>query len=325
MTIPRLAIGVDVGATKVAAILADETGHVVHELRRLTEVERGATAVIHTIGDAIQELLDGSPAPVTGIGIDTPGQVDPVAGIVRGAANLGWDEINLVQELHNYLPLIPPVFVNRDAYAELLGEAYFGAGIGCSDLVYLGLGSGLGGGAMSNGRLITGATLNASEIGHLSLDKNGSLCSCGLVGCAETIVSGNGVLATTRSWIQAQTYVTNLVDTPMLTAEDILVAAREGDDLATAVISKAARWLGQIMAAYAIILNPSRIIIGGGFGKAAFDHLLPEAIEELNYRALAMNRQHLEIVPSILASSALGASCLVWHSEAVTQLPTTIH
>ena len=322
---PRLAIGVDVGATKVAAILADDTGHVVHELRRSTEAKRGATAVIHTVGNAIQELLDYSPGHVTGIGIDIPGQVDPFAGIVRGAANLGWEEVHLVRELENVLPAIPPVFVIRDAYAELLGESYFGAGKGFQDLVYLGLGSGLGGGAMSDGRLITGATLNASEIGHLSLDKNGSLCSCGLVGCAETIVSGNGVLATTRTWMHTRKFSTTLVDSPTLAAEDILMAAREGDELATAVISKAARWLGQIMAAYAIILNPARIIIGGGFGKAAFDLLLPEALQELDQRALAMNRQHLEVVPSTLESSALGASCLVWHSEAVTQSQITIH
>ena len=325
MTGPRLAIGVDVGATKVAGVLADDSGCVLQELRRPTEASRSATAVIHTIGDVIQELLDFSPNRVMGIGIDAPGQVDPSAGTVRGAANLGWDDINLVQELQDYLSLTVPIFVIRDAYAELLGEFYFGAGQGCSDLVYLGLGSGLGGGVMSNGRLISGATLNASEIGHLSLDINGNPCNCGLIGCAETVVSGNGVLATARAWMREQTISTTLVDCPMLSAEDILVAAKEGDELATAVISKAARWLGQIMAAYAIILNPARIIIGGGFGKAAFDLLLPEAIEELNQRALAMNRQHLEVVPSALASSALGASCLVWHSEAVTPFHTTIH
>jgi len=325
MTFSRMAIGVDVGATKVAAVLADSEGNVLQELRRPTEAKRGETAVITTIAETIQELLGFSPAPVTGIGIDIPGQVDPAAGIVRGAANLGWEEVHLVRELENIIPIMPPVFVIRDAYAELLGEAYFGAGQGCQDLVYLGLGSGLGGGAMSNGHLITGATLNASEIGHLSLDKNGNRCNCGLVGCAETIVSGNGVLATARAWIQADKLPTTLVDSTTLAAKDILAAAREGDELAMAVMSKAAKWLGQITAAYAIILNPARIIIGGGFGKAAFDILLPDTMQELNLRALEMNRQHLEIVPSTLASSALGASCLVWHSEAVTNLHTPIH
>jgi glucokinase len=311
----RLAIGVDVGATKIAAVLADENGRVLQERRHLTEAGRGATAVIHTTGSLIQELLADAPAPVAGIGIDTPGRVDPEAGIVYGAANLGWEETHLVRELQNYLALTPPIFVIRDAYAELLGEFYFGAGQGCRDLVYLGLGSGLGGGVMSDGRLLTGATLNASEIGHLSLDVDGRLCRCGLFGCAETVVSGNGVLATAKAWLRENKWPTTLIDAPLLSAKDVVLAAREGDELATAVIRKAARWLGQIIAAYAVILNPARIIIGGGFGKAAFDLLLPETTQELKRRALRMNLEQLEILPSSLASSALGASCLVWHSD----------
>jgi len=312
----RLAVGVDVGATKIAAVLADGYGQTVRELRRPTEPERGATAVIHTIAAMIQELVAQAPAPVAGIGLDTPGQVNPADGVVRQATNLGWAEVRLVDDLRAALDLSLPLYVMRDAYAEVLGEAYFGAGQGCRDLVYLGLGSGLGGGAMCDGRLLSGATLNASEIGHLSLDPDGRLCNCGLRGCAETVVSGNGVLATARGLIQAQAWPTSLQDSPALSAGDVIVAAEEGDMLATAVLSQAARWLGQIMAAYAIILNPARIIIGGGFGKAAFHLLLPEAEAELHHRALSMNWQQLEIVPAASTSSAVGASCLVWHAEA---------
>lgn len=311
----RLAIGVDVGATKIAAVLADECGRTLRELRRPTEADRGPTAVIRTIAAMIAELIAQSPDPVVGIGLDAPGQVNPAEGVVRQATNLGWEEVHLVAGLREALNLTLPLYVIRDAYAEVLGEAYFGAGQGCKDLVYLGLGSGLGGGAMSDGRLISGATLNASEIGHLSLDPDGRLCSCGQRGCAETVVSGTGVLATAREWIQANAWPTTLLDSPALTAEEVIMAAAKGDVLATAVMSKAARWLGQIMAAYAIILNPARIIIGGGFGKAAFPLLLPEAQQELNRRALNMNRQQLEIVPAASTSSAVGASCLVWHWE----------
>ncbi len=324
MSRSQLAIGVDVGATKVAAVLADNEGQVILELRHPTEAAKGATAVIDTIGNLIRKLIERAPGSVAGIGIDTPGQVDPVAGVVRGATNLGWEEVELGKKLQAQFPEIPPVFVIRDAYAELLGEAYFGAGRGHQDLVYLGLGTGLGGGAMSSGHFITGATLNASEIGHLSLDKNGRLCSCGLVGCAETVVSGNGVLATTRSWMQTKDWSTTLTNTPSLSAEKIVQSARNGDELATAVMSKAGRWLGRIMAAYAIILNPSRIIIGGGFGRAAYDLLLPEAKREIILRTLWMNREHLEIVPSTLKSSALGASCLVWHYKKISKTQATL-
>lgn len=315
----QLAIGVDVGATKIAAVLADDSGTTLLKTQCPTEANRGATAVIETVGDIIQDLLNRSPGNVTGIGIDTPGQVNPADGIVRGATNLGWEEVNLVHSLQSYLQLSMPIFVIRDAYAEILGEAYLGSGQGIKDLVYLGLGSGLGGGAMSNGRLICGSTLNASEIGHLSLDRNGRLCKCGLYGCAETIVSGNGIVATTRQWMQTENWATTLRDAPDLSAADIIRAAEKDDDLATAVMHKAAQWLGQIIAAYAIILNPLRIIIGGGFGKAAFPLLIPGVKEELRKRALGMNWQQLQILPSTISSSALGASCLVWHSQTTTQ------
>ena len=318
MKTQQLAIGVDVGATKIAAVLADNSGYTLLRMNRPTQPERGAIAVIHAIGDIIQEMLSRSPRPVTGIGIDTPGQVNPIDGIVRGATNLGWDEVSLVEELQGYLNIQMPIYVIRDAYAELLGEAYLGNGQGIKDLVYLGLGSGLGGGAMSNGHLITGATLNASEIGHLSLDRNGRLCKCGLYGCAETVVSGNGIVETTQQWMQNQSWQTILPDASDLTAADIIHAAKRNDDLATAVINKAAQWLGQIIATYAIILNPSRVIIGGGFGKAAFSLLIPNAKEELKRTALDMNCQELQILPSTITSSALGASCLVWHSQAST-------
>ena len=252
----QLAIGVDVGATKIAAVLADNYGYILYKLERPTLPQRGAIAIIQTVGDMIQELLHHSPKRVVGIGIDTPGQVNPENGVVRGAANLGWDEINLVQAIQAYLQLSIPIFVIRDAYAEVLGEAYLGNGKGIKDLVYLGLGSGLGGGALSNGRLISGSTLNASEIGHLSLDRNGRLCKCGLHGCAETILSGNGIVATTRQWLHRQDWNSALADNRELTAENIVLAAKNEDDLATAVLNKAGQWLGQIIAMYAIIFKP---------------------------------------------------------------------
>lgn len=314
----QLAIGIDVGATKIAAVLADKSGYTLLKINRPTRAERGATAVIHMVGDIIEEMLNRAPNAIVGIGIDTPGQVNPDKGIVRGATNLGWEEVNLVEALQDYLNLQLPIYVIRDAYAELIGEAYLGNGQGIKDLVYLGLGSGLGGGAMSNGRLITGSTLNASEIGHLSLDSNGRLCKCGLYGCAETIVSGDGIVATTRHWMKKKQWRTILPDTKKLTAADVIYAARRKDDLATAVFNKAAQWLGQIMATYAIILNPSRIIIGGGFGKAAYPLLISGAKDELHRLALGMNCQNLQVLPSTITSSALGASCLVWHSQTST-------
>lgn len=309
------AIGIDLGATKVAAALVSSEGEVIVSRQFLTHIQRGTTAVLDAIALAIQQLLLATPAPVQGIGIGSPGLIDSEAGIVHESVNLNWVDLPLAEEIQARLPNELSVLVHRDAYAEVLGEFYFGAGQGSDNLVYLGLGSGLGSGIIANGRLITGVNNHASEIGHLSLDVNGRLCNCGLCGCAETILSGNGILGEVQMLISQGIYETSLVNTPALNSQQIIAAAQNGDALATAVIAKAGDWLGQIISMYTIILNPERIIIGGGFGKAAFPLLLPCVQETLRRTVLHTNQKTVQIVPSQLLSSAIGAACLVWYSQ----------
>ena len=308
-----LAIGIDLGATKIAAALVTRQGCSVAMTKRATVPQQGVEAVLDLVAEIIDSLSRQAETPIAGIGIGTPGRVDPRAGVVHNAVNLGWQEVALATGIQTRLNNNLPIFIQKDANAEVLGEAYFGAGQGCENLVYIGLGSGLGGGAIVNGQLILGDDLTASEVGHLSLDPTGRLCSCGQRGCAETIVSGTGVLALAREYLAREVYPTNMDDSPTLTSAMILAAARNNDTLAVFVLGQAARWLGQIVAIYATILNPGRIVIGGGFGRAAFDLLLPGVQTALGQYALPMNHRHLQIVPSQLTSSAVGASCLVWH------------
>lgn len=309
----QLAIGVDLGATKIAAALVTRQGNVIATARRATAPTEGVEAVLANLAATINNLQAQASHPVAGIGIGTPGQVDPSSGVVRNAVNLGWQEVRLAAELRARLDADLPIYVHKDANAEALGEAYFGAGQGSKNLVYIGIGSGLGGGAITNGQIITGHTFNASEIGHLSLDPNGRLCQCGLRGCAETVVSGPGILAVARSYLSQKKYNTHLADTPALTPKEVVLAAYNGDPLAEAVIAQVSIWLGTIMAAYVAILNPAKIVIGGGVGRAAFAMLLPRLEAELQQRVLEQSCQHLQIVRSQLASSAVGASCLAWH------------
>ncbi|MCP4358369.1 MAG: ROK family protein [Chloroflexi bacterium] len=309
-----LAIGVDVGATKIAAALVSRRGEVQATSRRPTNRQQGTAVVMDTIVTMVNELLVQGDTAVTGIGIGSPGLVDPEAGIVREAVNLDWLDIPLAANIQSRLDNDLPVYIHRDAYAEVLGEAYFGAGQGCRNFVYLGIGSGLGGGIIVNGQLVTGMNNHASEIGHLSLDPHGRLCNCGLHGCAETVVSGTGVVNQARDLLTSDRYPTTLTDSADLTSRQIIVAAERGDSLAAAVIQKTACWLGQIIAMYAIILNSQRIVIGGGFGKEAFNLLLPGVRDVLRQQVLRSNQESLEIVPSKLASSAIGASCLVWYT-----------
>jgi len=319
-TTDGLTIGVDLGATKIAAALVASDGRILASNQTPTEPTKGSLAVLERIAAQVNDLLRRSPGLVSGVGIGSPGQVNSRLGIVRNAVNLGWDEIHLAAEVQLRLEQQLPVFIQKDANLSALGEYYFGAGQGCQDFVYLGIGSGLGGGILSGGHLINGADWNAAELGHLSLDTDGEICACGLRGCAETIVSGPGLLNLVRQYLAEGRLRSELVADPALTTSLILHAARSGDELARAALERLGGWLGMIMAACVAVLNPRRFVIGGGLGLAAFDELKPPALLELSRRTLPASLQSLTCLPSQVESSAVGAASLVWYLQEENQL-----
>jgi len=310
-----LAIGIDLGATKIAAALVRQDGQVLESSQVPTDAADGPQAVLNRIAALAGSLLEVAPVPVLGLGVGTPGQVCPQEGTVRNAVNLGWSEVHLVDELRARLSTDTLVSIGKDANASALGEYYYGAARSCHDFVYLGIGSGLGGGVMAAGSLVQGADQNAAELGHLVLDPQGWQCSCGLHGCAETVVSGRGLVRLAGDYLQSGAYATALPAQRKLSATAILDAAKEGDELALAALGEVGRNLGRIMAACAAVLNPAVFVIGGGLGLAAFDWLSPTARLELARRTLPVSHQNLQITPSCLSSPAVGAACLVWYEQ----------
>ncbi len=314
------AIGVDLGATKIAAALIDRSGQVVESSCIATAVAEGPEAVLERIAAQINALLERAPGTVDGIGIGSPGQVNPAEGVVRDAVNLGWREVHLVAGVRSRLECDMPIWIQKDTNAGALGEYFFGAARGCADLVYLTIGSGLGGGVITNGALVTGVTSSASEVGHLALDPtHGRQCACGLRGCAETVVSGPGLIAVTREHLAARTSRSSLRDRSDLTTAAVIDAARSGDELAITAFDQVGQWLGTVIAVCVAVLNPAAIVLGGGLGLAAFDWLAPAAEHELHRRVLAKSYQPLSIVKSHLTSSAIGAACLVWSKQRPVQ------
>lgn len=321
-----LAIGIDLGATKVAGALVNKHGEAVAEARALTQApltqaKEGADPVVTRIAEVVGQLLAQVPTDsagsVIGVGIGTPGLVDGAAGIVRNAVNLGWTEVALAEQTaaaiarQNGITL--PVWVENDANSQAVGEFVFGAGRGIESFAMVAIGTGLGGGIIANRQLLAGATYTAAEMGHLSLDPdNGRLCACGLHGCVETVVSGPGLVKTARELLAKNGESTLPAD---FQAEDVVAAARNGDSLALQAMAVTARWLGIALAAYTALLNPAAIIIGGGLGLSAFDLLVPGARHELARRALLQSHEHLQIVPAQVMSSAVGAAALVWQNQ----------
>jgi glucokinase len=314
----QFAIGIDIGATKIASVLLSEDGEVLKSSQVLTLAEEGLQAVLDKVADQILDLAQQSPGALAGVGIGSPGKVDSNHGVVYNAVNLGWTEVALAREISSRIDRLPyavPVWIQKDANLSALGELYFGACQGYADFVYLGIGSGLGAGIISSGHLITGGDWYAADVGHLSVDPEGPLCVCGGRGCAETVASGPGLVRVAQQMLSDPHPVGTLSSNLDLTSADVLAAAREGDALALKALAEVGRVLGMIMSACTAILNPSRYVVGGGLGLAGYDFITPAAQEELMRRTIPESRALLDIVPSRVESPAIGAACLVWYAR----------
>lgn len=310
----NVVIGIDIGATKIASVLLSEQGNLLGSAQVLTGASEGKDAVLDRVAAQVQELMEQSPTAVVGIGVGSPGKVDSDCGVVYDAVNLGWKEVHFTDELSNRLNTNIPIWIQKDANLSALGEYYFGACRGYKDFVYVGVGSGLGAGIISDGHLITGGGWYAADIGHLSLDPDGTPCVCGGRGCAELVASGPGLARLARRMLGNDPGRSLLSKSAELTPADVLSAAAQGDRLALDALVELGRVLGIVLSACTVILNPSRYVIGGGVGLAGFEFIVPRLREELNRRTLPNHRGQMDIVPSRVASPAIGAACLVWYA-----------
>ena len=202
MTAEPVAIGVDLGATKIASALVTLSGEVLASRNTLTRSSGGPEAVLDRLAAEIDVLSHQANGAIAGIGIGSPGLIDSLQGVIYNAVNLDWSQVHLVEGLKARLKSSTPIWLEKDTNACALGELYFGSGQGCTDFVYFSIGSGLGAGVIANGHLVTGARGNAAELGHLSLDPEGPLCLCGQHGCADLTVSGPGLVNSASKIIQ---------------------------------------------------------------------------------------------------------------------------
>ena len=310
----KLAIGIDLGATKIASVILAESGELVASSQVPTIASEGKDAVLDKVANQIHELIHQSPADVVGVGVGSPGKVDSTRGLVYDAVNLGWAQVNLAEEISRRIGSTLPVWIQKDTNLSALGEYYFGACTDCADFIYVGVGSGVGGGIISGGHLIVGGNWYAAELGHLSINPDGALCACGGHGCAETVASGPGLMRVTRQLLADSARRSILSDKVELTSNDVLAAAGEGDALALEALSEVGHALGIVMSACAAILNPARFVIGGGLGLAGFDFVVPAVREEMMRRTIPNSYGALDIVRSRVESSAIGSACLVWYA-----------
>jgi glucokinase len=307
MSAPEYAIGVDIGGTKIAFALVDRNGHTLDTHQLPTDADKGSAAVVDAAAAGVRMLQDRAPGPVAGVGVGVPGFVDGEAGIVRNAVNLGWDEMPLGPRLSDATGL--PVRVQNDVNAILEGELRFGAARGCQTVALAAIGTGIGGALAVEGRVVNGAFGSAGEIGHTTIMDPRRQCRCGLRGCIEAYLSGVGLVGGVLE--HAPEFPSSRLATFEPTARDVVAAANEGDPLALAAIGDALDAWQATVAVFAMLLNPERIVIGGGLGQALGPRLIAAGRQALETRVLPVARG-LTFALADVKSPAVGAAAAVF-------------
>jgi glucokinase len=276
-----LAIGIDIGGTKVAGGLVTPEGVVVGRARRDTPHRSKSPAVVEdTIVEVVDELLAAADDEVAGVGIGAAGFVAADRATVVFAPHLSWRDEPLQANLQRRVPV--PISVDNDANAAVWAEWRFGAARGQSNVVMVNLGTGIGGALLLDGRVLRGQFGIAGEFGHMQVVPGGQRCECGNKGCWEQYASGNALVREARSLVTANSPVaTDLLaraggDPMALTGPMITEAAREGDPTATELLTEIGHWLGVGIANLAAAFDPGMFVIGGGVS-AAGDLLLEPA------------------------------------------------
>jgi glucokinase len=312
-----LAIGIDIGGTKVAAGVVDEAGEVLAVVRRRTPSRDPAH-----IADVVVEIVGQLRAEheVVAVGIGAAGFVDVERTTVLFAANVAWRDAPIREEIGSRLDI--PVFVENDANSAAWGEFRFGAGEEQPDVVVLTIGTGIGAGLILNGALHRGRFGIAGEPGHIRVVPGGRLCGCGNRGCLEQYCSGTALVRAAREVAQERPAdAARLLDLAHGDAANIdgpvvTKAAQEGDPAAVDCFDEIGRWLGQGLADIAALLDPGRFVIGGGVAEAG-DLLLNAGRE--TYAAVLTGRGYrplADVVPARLGSQAglIGAADLARQS-----------
>ena len=264
----KYVIGVDLGGTKISTAISTIEGNILANVVLPTKAEEGETAVLGRIVQSIDEVIVGSSTSIDeieAIGIGSPGPLDAKKGIIITTPNLPFKDYNLVQPLKEKYNI--PVYLDNDANAAAIGEYMFGAGKGKDSIVYFTVSTGVGGGAVLDGKVYRGHTSNALEIGHTTVDPNGPRCNCGNLGCLEAISSGTAIARKGKEAVSTNVE-TSLKKYDTVTSYEVFKEAEAGDEVAKDIIDNALTYLGIGVANAIATFDPEMIIIGGGVSKA---------------------------------------------------------
>lgn len=312
-------IGIDLGGTSVKLAILTTVGEIQEKWSIKTNILDEGSHIVPDIIDSIKHRFETyglTKEDFLGVGMGSPGVVDNEAGTVIGAYNLNWKTLQLVKDqFESALGL--PFFIDNDANVAALGEQWVGAGNNNPNVVFMTLGTGVGGGVIAAGNLIRGVKGAGGELGHITVDFDAPFaCTCGKKGCLETVASATGIVNLTRRYAEeyaGDAKLKQLIDDgEEVTAKDVFDLAKEGDDLALIVYRHFSNYLGVACANIAAVLNPAYIVLGGGVS-AAGEFLLDGVRNVFADNSFPQIKESTQIVLATRGNDAgvLGAASLV--------------
>ena len=333
-----LVVGVDLGGTQLrVAVLRGST--LLSRVGLPTGSDSTPSYIISQIYDAINLALRTANTrfdQIVGIGIGVPGPVDSSTGVIFNLTNLpGWVHIRLGDILEQKLSSKIPILIENDANVAGLGEYRFGAGRGCTNMVYLTISTGVGGCAIVDGKILRGVTGTACELGHITIDWQGELCNCGNIGCLESITSGIAIAkrakqaSNTPEGVELLTFARNLQkqqsalsegEQPSFSAQVVAQAADAGVPLAREIIARAAQGLGVGLVNIIHSFNPEKIVLGGGVTLMGA-RLMNPALDVVKKHAMKAPREGVNIVQAQFGEDVglIGTAALVYHTMEVIE------
>ena len=299
----RVKIGIDLGATRMKMALVDEKGRVSSRRGVGTPFNVKRSELINSINANINDIIKTEGLKkknILGVGIGVPGPVDSKKGIVRYFPNIkGWEKVPFKSLLEKKLGL--KVVLDNDVNAMTLGEYKFGAGKGALNLICLTLGTGVGGGIIINGNIYRGSTMCAGEIGHIPINEKGPKCNCRGTACLERYIGNRYILDRAK-----KSFGKNI------TLEKLTILSKKGNRKALSIWNDVGEKLSVALTGVVNLLNPDKIVIGGGVSNAG-EFILKPLKKELKRRAMPNQASCVKIVRAKLGDNAglIGASLLV--------------
>ena len=300
----KLIIGLDLGGTNIKIGLVSQLGRVLKKKSLATANFRNKDQLITALVNSVKQLISEEKLKlnnILGLGMGLPGPIDSKRGVVYFFPNIpGWNNVPLKKIMESKLSL--PTFIDNDVNLITLAEWKYGAGKGADNIICLTLGTGVGGGIIIEGELYRGSTLTAGEIGHIPINENGPLCNCGGRGCLERYVGNRYILQYARKRLKNK----------RLTLEELTQLAKNGNRIAIDIWQIAGRRIGIALTGLVNVLNPAKIVIGGGLSDAG-RVLFSEIRKTLRKKAMPQQAKCVKVLKAKLGSNAgiIGASILL--------------